>query len=242
MLHPFIYKISGSSVILNVLNKYPNLTENIYSWLKPSRKKLSVNQNTQIVIEGFPRSANTFSVVVFRMTQTDEVNIAHHLHVPAQIIKGAQLKIPIIVLIRPPKDTVISLIIREPKWTIELALKAYINFYKTIEEFDDYYIVASFEQVTQDYGSVIRRLNEKFGTNFVAYTPQENEVNKIIERMKNNAAKRKATDLQISLPTEAKKPQQEILKREIENERYKKSLTIASNIYEKFILKSRNQT
>ena len=39
-----------------------------------------------IVIEGFPRSANSVAVHAFRVAQDRPVRIAHHLHAPAQVI------------------------------------------------------------------------------------------------------------------------------------------------------------
>ena len=235
MLNSVVFRI-GYSLLHYGLDKYPVLTDSLYSLIKPERKKLSVNQNTQIVIEGFPRSANTFAVVAFKYQQTNQVKIAHHLHIPAQVIKAAQLRIPTIILIRHPEDAIISLIIRESRISIKLALKVYISFYKAIEKFDDYYIIASFEEVTQNYGNVISRLNEKFGTKFVAHTPQGDDLSKIKERIKSITTLRNENNMQISLPSEEKKPLQEILRKEIEQSKYKKLLTTASTIYDEFLL------
>ncbi len=89
------------------IGKYPKIYYLLYS-LKPNKYENITNQSTELVIEGFPRSANSFSVTAFRRLQQKKVNIAHHHHVPAQIIKAINLQIPILVLIRSPKDAVIS--------------------------------------------------------------------------------------------------------------------------------------
>src|SRR5262245_54574684 len=44
-----------------------------------------VFRDTDAVIEGFPRSANTFAAAAFALAQTTPVRLAHHLHVPSQI-------------------------------------------------------------------------------------------------------------------------------------------------------------
>jgi hypothetical protein len=53
-----------------------------------------VSRTTEIVIEGYPRSGNTFAVVAFRLAQGREIEIAHHLHAAAQIKRAARLDVP----------------------------------------------------------------------------------------------------------------------------------------------------
>lgn len=48
--------------------------------LRPQRRDLVVARDTEIVIEGYPRSANTFAVAAFLLAQGRPVKIAHHLH------------------------------------------------------------------------------------------------------------------------------------------------------------------
>jgi len=62
--------------------------------LRPSRRHLLVKKDTEIVIEGYPRSANTFAVAAFLLAQGRAVKIAHHLHVPAQVIQAVRWGIP----------------------------------------------------------------------------------------------------------------------------------------------------
>src|SRR5262245_32533170 len=68
----------------------------------PSRSE-PVFRDTEAIIEGFPRSANTFAATAFQLAQTKPVRVAHHLHVPSQIIAGARWGIPTIVLVRDPE-------------------------------------------------------------------------------------------------------------------------------------------
>src|SRR5689334_19049404 len=73
----------------------------------------AVSRGTEIVIEGFPRSANTFAVVAFRLAQQREIEIAHHLHAAAQIKHAINLKVPVIVLIREPSDAILSVAVKD---------------------------------------------------------------------------------------------------------------------------------
>jgi hypothetical protein len=68
-----------------------------------------VDARTDIVIEGFPASANTFAVAAFRLAQEPRyMRIAHHTHVPAQVIEATRLGVPAILLIREPMQAVLS--------------------------------------------------------------------------------------------------------------------------------------
>jgi len=72
----------------------------------------AVDRATELVIEGFARSGNTFAVAAFSLAQPRPVRLAHHLHAPAQVLLAARMGIPCIVLVRDPVDAVASRLIR----------------------------------------------------------------------------------------------------------------------------------
>jgi hypothetical protein len=135
-----------------------------------------VFRDTDAVIEGFPRSANTFAATAFELAQTRPVRLARHLHVPSQIIAGARLGIPTIVLVRDPEDAVLSLSLWTPHVTLEEGLRDYVRFYRRILPYRDRFVVATFEEVSTDFGEVIRRLNERFGSSFQEFQHTEANV------------------------------------------------------------------
>ena len=91
------------------VGKYPALYYPIYGRKYPANY-ISTNKDTQICIEGFPRSGNTYSVSAFKLANKG-IKISHHLHVPAQVLLAVQYQIPTIVVIRNPLDAVTSLLI-----------------------------------------------------------------------------------------------------------------------------------
>lgn len=138
--------------------------------------------NTDIVIEGPPRSANSFAVRAFESAQSDSVNIGHHLHAPAHVLRGCSLGLPTLVLIRDPRDCVISrkafhleVSLREQVCHPHLAatwamlLRDWCRFYETIWPQREEFVVATFETVTSNFGAAIERLNEFFGTAFETF-------------------------------------------------------------------------
>jgi hypothetical protein len=125
-----------------------------------------VGPETQLVIEGFPRSANSYAVVGFQIAQPTWLPVAHHTHAPAQIIRAADRGIPLLVPIRHPRDAIASLLIRDRRYTVDLAVEAYASFHETILPYLGSMVLARFEDVTRDLGGVIQRVNRQFRTSF----------------------------------------------------------------------------
>ena len=125
-----------------------------------------VFRDTDAVIEGFPRSANTFAVIAFQLAQSESIRVAHHLHVPSQVIAAAKWGIPTMVLVRDPEQAILSLVQLQPHITLQQGLKDYVRFYRRILPYREHFIVAPFEEVSTDFGALIRRLNAHFGTSF----------------------------------------------------------------------------
>ena len=145
-------------------------------WGTPPERMGPVFRDTEAVIEGFPRSANTFAATAFEVAQSRPVRVARHLHVPSQIIAGARLGIPTIVLVRDPDEAVLSLSLWTPHITLEDGLRDYIRFHRRILPYRNRFVVATFEEVSTDFGKVIRRLNERFGSSFQEFQHTEENV------------------------------------------------------------------
>jgi hypothetical protein len=142
------------------------------SYLRYARRRHppeTIGPATEIVIEGFPRAANTFSVFAFQLAQERPVRVAHHLHAPIQVATGVAMGIPVIVLVRRPSDAVLSLVLRNPYISMRRALRDYATFYEHVLPLRSGCVVAPFEAVTSDFGSVVRRVNERYGTEFVPF-------------------------------------------------------------------------
>ncbi len=102
--------------------------------------------------------------------------MACHVHAPAQVIAGARRGLPNLVIIREPEDTVLSFVIRNPHISIRQTLRGYLRFYEPLLRYRDRFVVGTFEDVTADFGAVIRRVNERFGTRFAEFEHTEENV------------------------------------------------------------------
>ena len=155
----------------------------------PDASPPPVGPGTELVVEGFQRSANSFAIAAIRSAEDRPLAIAHHQHVPAQIVAGVRRGIPTVLLIRDPDAAVLSYVIQQPFLTMRQSFRHYIRFYKRVLSVKDAVVVATFEDVTGDFGAVMKRLNHKFGTAFPEFEHTEENVRKCFEDIERHERK-----------------------------------------------------
>jgi hypothetical protein len=160
-----------------VVSEYPRLYLPLARRRYPGPSPRVVHAHTEAVIDGYTRVASTFAVYAFQLAQPRPVRLAHHLHAPAQLIEAARRGLPTIVLVREPKGAVLSQLVREPQVDMLDALFGYRRFHARLLPYREAFVVADFEEVIHDFGSVVERMNRKFGTSFGVFsgTPEELE-------------------------------------------------------------------
>lgn len=142
-----------------------------------------VDDSSEIMIEGFPRSGNTFAVAAFELAQGRPVAIARHLHAPAHVIEGVRRRLPVLIVVRDPVAAVGSLVIRHPGVTIADGLREYIAFHRHLVPWKDGIFFASFPRVTSDFGSLIPDLNCRFGTDFAPFEHSDANLAAVYQRL-----------------------------------------------------------
>jgi hypothetical protein len=222
------------------IGRHPRLFFGAYS-ARPKYRDLLVDEGTKIVIEGFPRSGNTFAVFAFRHAQRHDVPIAHHLHAPAQVIRAVELGVPAVVLVRDPLEAVPSLILRDPRFSMGIALRYYVSFYEAVAEQRDGYVLATFEDVTRDYGAVIERVNARFDTGFAPFEHTEDNVARVfslIEESHRAKRRNKVVEEEIAIPSAAKSAPKGELKGRLWSPEFESLTRRARAAYDKLVLPS----
>ena len=120
------------------------------------------------MIDGYFRSANTFSVEAFRSVNPS-VAVVEHLHSPFQFIRAARFGVPAILLIRQPEDAVASELVRSPLKLADDAMRDWLFFYETARTVAESIVIAPFEEVTCDFSVAIRVANRMYDRNFALY-------------------------------------------------------------------------
>jgi len=158
---------------------------------------------TRICIEGFPRSANSFAVRLFR--SANDVPVAHHTHSTDNIQLALDYGIPVLILIREPIHAIASACIYQ-KRGVDEQVDSWISFYKWVERVRHGVVLADFEQVIRDFNWVIRSVNGKFATEFNLIRNLEATKQKVFEAIQDDAARRGKGFERIPIPS--KKRQQ----------------------------------
>lgn len=227
--------------IRTFLGNYPLFFFTIYG-LKKHNKELFINDRTELVVSAYPRTANTFFHVALNNIQRKHIAIAHHLHVPALPLEGIRKKLPTVVLIRDPKDSIISLVIREPHISLSQALKAYINFYEPLLKFNkNQLLVAEFNDIINDFPSIIDRINSTFNLELDNYNDENpiiiEDVFLKIENMNRNFNNNKLNEASISRPSSDRKAEKQEIEEELNSAFYSKKLDKCLRIYNELVMK-----
>ena len=162
-------------------------------------RRIMVSNKTDILIDGFPRSANTFVVVSFERINS-AARIAHHMHAPCEVRKAVKLNKPVIILIREPIDAIRSMCIRHPYVSPRAAALAYYRFYKAVLSVIENVVVCRFECATTDVGAVFDQANKKWSTAFNCSTQGRDEIFLQIDSI--NAQQENGNISMLSRPTE----------------------------------------
>jgi len=175
-----------------------------------------VSSSTQLVIEGYPQSGNSAAVVGFLQAQPRPVEVAHHTHAPANVLAGLRRGIPVLVVVRDPREAVVAFALTKPMLSVRDALVGYVRFHQPLVRVRDAIVLARSAQTIDDMATVIQRVNARFGSTFVqpARSAMSDErVNAGVERY---WAERRGPGLPLVGRTEANPVSAESVRRSLE--------------------------
>jgi hypothetical protein len=198
-----------------------------------------VDPTTQLVIEGFPRTGTSFAYSAFLMAQPEPVPVAAHVHAPAQVIEGVRRGIPVLVIIRDPRETVLSFVVRNPHITLDRATHAYLRFYEPILPLRRGFVVGSFPDVTADFGAVIKRINERFGTRFGIFEHTPENVSAVFAQIDEDYRRRlpagERLEREIARPSQVRDELKQRIRSEWESRRLASVRLRAERVHERLI-------
>ncbi len=204
--------------------------------LGQSRGVKTVSKETELVIEGFLRSANSFATRAFLCAQSRKVIVANRSHAPATIIRSARWNIPTLVLIRDPKHTVLSYMLKKPYVSARDGFREYIAYYQRIFPHRDHYVVASFDEVITDFGVVTERINHRFNTNFQLFNHTPENVQKVFDLIEHVDRGLVGDDLsKLSIPKAEKEGLKDRYKKMIEMDDLLPLVREADHVYRNFL-------
>lgn len=131
-----------------------------------------VTPKSDLVIEGYPRSANTYLHRIVRAAGPKGLRIANHVHRPQQISMAVRYGIPCFILFRHPLECIASYLVREPELNVAGSLEQYIEFaHTTLAHISapQTYIV-TFDDVIADTTKISSAILQKVGIDVTVTT------------------------------------------------------------------------
>lgn len=205
-------------------------------------RKAMVNKRSVVCIEGYPRSANTFTVAGFIISQGDGGHIARHTHLVGHVKRAVKFKVPTVVVFREPIDAVASLAVFSPYLSLRQCLQFYIDFHEGILSDVSSIVIVPFDEIVKDFSIVIDGLNSKYGDCFIK--PEcdsgfESKCFKMVEEMdkRYNEADH-INDNQVARPNNERNKLSSKYKKELtDSNLYDEKLNQAMNLYSVFLSK-----
>jgi hypothetical protein len=149
-----------------------------------------------------------------------------------------RLRLPTLVLIREPRDAVLSYLVRRPTLTPHDAVLEYLDFYRTAWPARHGFVVGPFDQVTSDFGAVLDRVNARFGTTFHPYEPTpENEERafRLVEEMNRRETGGEVVESLVGRPSTERARRKEELRALLERPRTAEKLRAAEDLHERYL-------
>jgi hypothetical protein len=199
-----------------------------------------VSRGTELVLEAFGRAGSTFALYGFRVAQPREVRVAHHTHASAQVITAVRWGLPTIVIVRPPVDSALSHMARH-RVSARAALQAWVRFHERILPYRAGFVVASFGEMTRDFGAVVARANERFGTSYVVWESSPENEQRIFALINQRNVDRFGTGESVAKsqalarPTAAREALKERMRDEVESPKLATLLARAEGLYTELV-------
>lgn len=122
-----------------------------------------------LVIDGFPRSANTYAWYASKLTLEPKYMVRGHTHVVETLRRGLQNGKPTMLLLREPDAAVASLYQMRNGVSLRACFDAYTRFHRKCLTLGGELYVARFDQVTNDFGAVLKEFYKFNGVDWPVY-------------------------------------------------------------------------
>ena len=144
-------------------------------WISRARRRHPdwpyVDDRTDVVVEGFPGSGNTWvreSLLVAR----PGLRVASHVHEAAQVRAAVARGLPVLLLVRDPVDAVTSMLGRRVTRGPDEWLRRSTAFHRAVRPLAGRLLVVGFERATADLPAVLAEWARRGGPDLEAADPE----------------------------------------------------------------------
>ncbi|WP_346839075.1 hypothetical protein [Microbulbifer sp. SAOS-129_SWC] len=193
-----------------------------------------VNVDSDIVVEGYPRSGNTFFAALLMSHSLRPLKMARHRHEIGQLKRAISLDKPIFLLVRNPLNSVASFVIREGV-SISFALKYYMEFYGYVERSKESLNVICFSEMIDRPSKLIKLVQARVPNLPLTYYGTGSDMNvrsMIINMELEDSGGSEIRETHVGIPSKKRDYEKEIISNIIER-KYKKIYMECRSIYER---------
>jgi hypothetical protein len=216
----------------------------IFLRLTPEGTSRKITEQTQLVIEGFPRSGNTFTVFAIQDAADYRLRIASHVHHPAQVKQALDRGVPTILVVREPVAALSSYLAYGQHGRPATVLKEYSSYHRELIPYVDQLLVCDFDEIVSDLSAIISRINDRFSMAIPAFDQSPANVERVFEeiaRQHNLLHRGMDPDNVVPRPTIARHEVSERARSGLLDERVEEQLADALNLYAYFTTKASQQ-
>jgi hypothetical protein len=142
-----------------------------YCYAKLAKLPFQINETTTVLVDSYPRSANSFFEAAFSKAHGGRESVAHHSHAAGQVRLGLKRKLPCIVLIRNPVSAIVSFYeMNEGSYSIEVCTLEYIKFYGALEELIDKITVLETVNIENRFYDLMEMMRDRYGLSVEPFT------------------------------------------------------------------------
>jgi len=155
----------------------------LFMRLTPLGTSREITEHTDLVVEGFPRSGNTFTVFALENAASYRLRIASHVHHPSQVKLAVSRGVPTMLVVREPVATLSSYLAFGQHGRPASVLKEYSGYLRELVPYVDLVLICDFTEVVSNLSGVIDRFNDRFSTAIPHFDQSEENVDRVFEEI-----------------------------------------------------------
>ena len=151
--------------------------------LTPLGTSRQITASTDLVVEGFPRSGNTFTTFAIEQASGYELAIASHVHQPCQIKVALARSLPTVLVVRDPVSALASYLVYDRRFSVETVIGEYCSYHRELVPYAERVLVCEFDEITSCMSSVIRRINQKYSLRIAPFDEAPSNVERVLAQI-----------------------------------------------------------
>jgi hypothetical protein len=117
------------------------------------------------------------------------------------------------------------------------AIKEWVRFYRAVQPAQTKFVLATFEEVTRDFGDVMNRINERFGTSYPLFEHSEDNVARVQQMLDDYGVRKRGylREESIARPSAARTAANEAARSAMTGQEGRLLLTEADELYDAMV-------